>query len=98
MDTVSCTCWTVAWALSHIAFAAFPRSGRSTPASCETSIQQILFQLLVSQLEFLEAVLLRSLDMDLVPLMSLFQKNFAYLKQVELVGSADQPMGLIAAN
>jgi hypothetical protein len=36
--------------------------------------------------------------MDLVPLMSLFQKNFAYLKQVELVGSADQPMGLIAAN
>jgi hypothetical protein len=30
--------------------------------------------------------------------MSLFQKNSAYLQQVELVRSADQPMGLIVEN
>jgi hypothetical protein len=58
MDMVSCTCRTAAWVLSHIASVAYPRSGRSTPASCETSIQQILVQSLVFQLEFLEVVLL----------------------------------------
>jgi hypothetical protein len=98
MDTVSYACRTVAWVLSHIASAASPRSGQSTPASCETSIQQILVQLLVSQLELLEVILLRLLAVDLVPWTSLSQKNSACLQQVKLVRSADQPMGLIAAN
>jgi hypothetical protein len=62
---VSCTCRTATWVLSHIASAASLRSGQSTPTSHETSIQQIIAQLLVSQLEFLETVLLGFLDMDL---------------------------------
>jgi hypothetical protein len=89
MDTVSCTCRTAVWVLSHIASAASPRSGQSAPTSCETSTQQIPVQLLASQLEFLEVVLLRFWAVDLVPLMSLFQKNSAYLQLVEFVRSAD---------
>jgi hypothetical protein len=80
MDTVSYTCRTVAWVLSHIASAASPGSGQSAPASCETSIQQILVQLLAFQLmESLESILLRFLAVDLVPLMPLLQKNLACL-------------------
>jgi hypothetical protein len=45
--------------------------------------------LLASQLEFLKAILLRFLAVDLVPLVSLSQKNSAYLQQVEFVRSAD---------
>jgi hypothetical protein len=71
---------TSAWVLSHIASTAYSRSGRSTPASCETLIQQILVQLLVSQLEFIEVVLLRFLAVDFVPFMSLSQKNLEYLQ------------------
>jgi hypothetical protein len=65
MDTASCTCKTVAWGLSHIAPATSLRSSQSTPASCETSIQQILVQLLISQLESLDVVLIRFLVVDL---------------------------------
>jgi hypothetical protein len=70
---MSCTCRTTTWALSHIASATSLRSGRSTPASYETSILQTLAQLLVSQLEFLEVVLIRLLSLDLELLMSLPQ-------------------------
>jgi hypothetical protein len=83
MDTMFYTCWTVDWVLSRIATAASMRSGQSALASCETLIQETL-QLLVSQVEFIEVVLLRFLVVDLVPLMFIFQKNLAYLQQVEL--------------
>jgi hypothetical protein len=79
---VSCTCRTAVWVLSHTTSVASPRSGQSTPALHGTSIQQILAQLLVSQLEFLEAVLLRFLAVDLELFMSLLQKNFEYLNHL----------------
>jgi hypothetical protein len=71
----SCTCRTAIWILSHNASVESPRNGQSNPASHETLIQQILAQLLVSQLEFLEAVLLRFLDVDLELSMSLLRQN-----------------------
>jgi hypothetical protein len=95
---VSCTCRTVVWVLSHIASVASPRSGQSTLSSRETLTQRILVQSPVSQLEFLEAVLLGFLAVDLVQLRPLPQKNSTHLQQVELVRSADQLMELAAAN
>jgi hypothetical protein len=92
MDMVSCTCSTATWVLSHIASAASLRSGRSTPASCETSTQQM---------ESLEVDLLGPLDVNLVPLIFLLQKNLeclTVLSQVGSVRSTDQPMGLADAN
>jgi hypothetical protein len=64
-DTVSCTCRVAAWVLSHIASVASLKRGRLTPASYEISTLYPLAQLLVSQLEFLEVVLLRFLSLDL---------------------------------
>jgi hypothetical protein len=63
--------------LSHIALVASPTSGQSTLASYETSILQTLAQLLVSQLEFLEAFLLKLLVVDLELFMSLFSKTLS---------------------
>jgi hypothetical protein len=73
---------TVASVISHTASVASPRSDQSTPASYETSIQQILAQLLVSQLEFLDAFLLRFLVVDLELLMSLLQQNLECLNDL----------------
>jgi hypothetical protein len=80
MDNVSCTWRTATWVLSHIASAASPRSDPSTFASHETSTQQILVQLLASQLmESLESILLRFLVVDLVSLMFRLHKSLAHL-------------------
>jgi hypothetical protein len=58
MDIVFHTCRTVAWVSSHITSAASLKSDQSTPASHETSTQQILVRLLASQL-------MESLEVDL---------------------------------